>query len=95
MPAAMETDEKSVTINIRAQRRQRDLIDRAAQAIRKTRTEFMLDSACRAAEDTLLDQRMFLLDEERHAKFVAALEAPPKPNHKLKQLLSRKAPWER
>lgn len=95
MVAAVETDEKSVTINIRAARRQRDLIDRAAQATRKTRTEFMLESACRAAEDILLDQRIFLLDDEQHARLAEALEAPPKPNERLKELLSRRAPWEK
>jgi uncharacterized protein (DUF1778 family) len=45
---ADRTDENSVKINIRAARHQRDLIDRAAQVTGKTRTEFMLETACRA-----------------------------------------------
>ena len=95
MAAAVGKDDRSVTINIRAAQRQRDLIDRAAEAVGKTRTEFMLESACRAAENTLLDQTFFLLDEERHAAFLAALDAPPAGNAKLKALMAHKAPWDR
>jgi uncharacterized protein (DUF1778 family) len=89
-------DDRSVTnINIRAPRRQKDLIDRAAHATGKTRTEFVLESACKAAEDALLDQRMFYLDEERFEQFMELLDAPPQPNEKLRALLSRKAPWDK
>jgi uncharacterized protein (DUF1778 family) len=95
MVAATGRDDRSITINIRAAPKQRDLIDRAAEAMGKTRTEFMLETACRAAENTLLDQTFFLLDEERHAAFQAALDTPPGENPKLRALLTRKAPWDR
>jgi uncharacterized protein (DUF1778 family) len=88
-------DENSVKINIRAARHQRDLIDRAAQVTGKTRTEFMLETACRAAEDALLDQRVFFADEEQYKRFNEALDAPAQSNEMLKALLSRKAPWEK
>jgi uncharacterized protein (DUF1778 family) len=45
------TEENSVKINMRVASQQRDLIDRAARATGKTRTEFMLEAACRAAEE--------------------------------------------
>ena len=83
------------TINLRASAEQKALIDRAASRLGKTRTEFMLDSAREAAENTLLDQRLFLLDDSDHAKFVASLTAPVEPSDALKKLLATPAPWER
>ena len=72
----------------------RDLLDEAAQATGKTRTEFVLDSARQHATDVLLDQRFFRLDAEQFRAFSRVLENPPEPNEKLKELLRRKAPWE-
>jgi uncharacterized protein (DUF1778 family) len=95
MIAVDRMDENSVKINIRVARHQRDLIDRAAQATGKTRTEFMLETACRAAEDALLDQRVFFTDEEQYKRFNEALDAPAQSNEMLKALLYKKAPWEK
>lgn len=83
------------TINLRASAEQKALIDRAASRLGKTRTDFMLDSAREAAENTLLDQRLFLLDDSRYEQFVACLDEPVKPSDALKKLLSTPAPWER
>jgi uncharacterized protein (DUF1778 family) len=83
-----------VIFNLRARRSDSELIDRAAAALHKTRTEFMLDSSRREAMAVLLDRRHFVLDEERWAEFAAALEEPPRDNPRLKRLLSEKAPWE-
>ena len=52
----MLTDAKRETLNIRIKSEVRDLIDRAAKSRGKIRTDFILDSARLAAEDTLLDQ---------------------------------------
>jgi uncharacterized protein (DUF1778 family) len=88
---------RSTTISLRVPVQRRELIDRAAKATGKTRTEFILESAGRAAEDALLDQRMFHLTEEGHRAFLAALDAPPRPEAlaKLRRLLAKPAPWER
>ncbi|GEB90109.1 type II toxin-antitoxin system TacA family antitoxin [Zymomonas mobilis] len=45
---------KREALNIRVKPEERDLIDRAAKAQRKSRTDFMLEAACRAAEEALL-----------------------------------------
>ena len=50
-------------INLRADERRRMLIDRAAEALGKSRSEFMLDAASREATAVLLDRRFFVLDE--------------------------------
>lgn len=85
---------RDININIRAKRTQRDLIDQAAELLGKTRSDFMLETACREAEDVLLDQRMFTLDAETFEKFLALLDAPPSENPKLRKLMATKAPWE-
>lgn len=81
-------------INIRASRRQRDLIDQAAQALGKSRSEFMLETACREAEHVLLDHTFFRLDTEAFARFNELLDNPPAPTDELRMLLRTKAPWE-
>ncbi len=59
----------------------------------KSRTEFMLESAQRAAEQTLLDRRFFPLDDDRFAAFVERLDAPAKPSAALRRLLATRPPW--
>lgn len=81
------------TINIRASRGQKALIDQAAAALGRSRSDFMLDTVCREAEAVLLDQRYFTLSKEDFKRFTAMLDKPPKDNPKLRRLLEAKAPW--
>lgn len=85
---------RTAPINLRALDSQRNLIDRAAAALGKNRSDFMLEAACREAENVLLDQRLFMLDQARFDAFTQALEAPVKDNPALRKLMTRKAPWE-
>lgn len=85
---------KAASINIRALRTQRDLIDKAASIRNKTRSDFMLEAACNEAENVLLDQRLFQLDDVDYQTFEAALKAPVSRNSTLQKILSKKAPWE-
>lgn len=82
------------SINMRASRGQRDLIDRAAQVLGKSRSDFMLEAASRQAEDVLLDRTFFSLDPDAFERFTALLDNPPPSTDELRQLLHRKAPWE-
>ena len=84
----------STMINLRAEEGKRALIDRAAEAVGKNRSEFMLDAACREATAVLLDRRFFHLDEKTYKRFMAALDKPPADNPRLRRLLTSKAPWE-
>lgn len=81
-------------INLRASQKQKALIDRAAQALGRKRSEFMLESACREAESVLLDQRYLALSTEDFTRFTAMLDKPPAANAKLRRLLKSRAPWE-
>jgi uncharacterized protein (DUF1778 family) len=85
---------KDVVINLRAKQNQRELIDRAAEILGKSRSDFMMESALRAAENVLSDRVFFNLDESAYEQFIAALERPPQVNERLLGTLSAKAPWE-
>lgn len=91
---AAERAARDITINLRADKLQRALIDRAAERLGKNRSEFMLEAACREATVVLLDQRFFLLDEKDYKRFTAALDKPPAANRPLRRLLVTKAAWE-
>ena len=86
---------RDVNINLRASRKQRSVIDRAAEALGKSRSDFMLDASCREAESVLLDRRYFSLDAETFEEFTAMLDSPPASNPRLRRLLTEKAPWDR
>src|SRR5579863_8700958 len=90
-----DTTGRGETINLRASRKQKALIDRAAEVQGRSRSDFMLDAACREAESVLLDQRYFYLDDEAFQRFNQMLDAPPQSNPGLVRLLTTKAPWEK
>jgi len=91
MPAPRPVE--SVSINIRAKSRQRDLIDQAAGRLGRGRSEFMLEAACHEAESVLLDQTFFAVDAGTFSKR-ALLDRPLPPTDQLRRLLKTKAPWE-
>ncbi len=82
------------TINLRASLKQKLLIDRAAELLGRTRSDFMLETACREAETLLLDSRYFGLSPDTFKRFTAMLDKPPASNPKLRRLLQARAPWE-
>lgn len=85
---------RDAAINLRALPEQRDLIDQAAAALGKNRSDFMLEAACDRARSVLLDQVFFSLDADKFEQFVALVDAPPAPNAGLERLLAVKAPWD-
>lgn len=46
---------RDAIINLRARPEERDLIDRAAKLLGKSRSHFMLEAACDKAQSVLLD----------------------------------------
>jgi uncharacterized protein (DUF1778 family) len=85
---------KTAPINMRVEPSQHALLTKAAKALKKDRSVFILDVACREAENVLLDQRLFQLDHNAFAAFNKALTAPVPDNAKLKILLTTPSPWE-
>ncbi|EHR6806361.1 type II toxin-antitoxin system TacA family antitoxin [Raoultella planticola] len=92
----MKPEVREAPINIRAKTSQRDLIDMAASLVSKSRTDFMLEVACREAQDILLDQRLFLLNGNQFEAFIEELDAPitPERQARIDNLMNRKLPWE-
>ncbi len=86
---------RNVTIQLRAKESQRYIIDRAAHALGKNRSDFLLETACREAEEILLDQRFFALSEENYNRFIQELDQDPSENPKLKNLMLQKSPWDK
>jgi uncharacterized protein (DUF1778 family) len=72
----------------------RSLFDWAAKAQGKTRTDFILEAARRAAEDALLDRTLVRLQPDAYADFLARLDAPAVPNPPLARTMRTKAPWD-
>ena len=85
---------RAENINLRVSRSQKALIDRAATALGRNRSDFMLETACREAESVLLDRRYFNLPEDEFRRFTAMLDKPPANNPRLARLLRSKAPWD-
>ena len=92
MPAPLRR--KDDAIQIRASGEAKAILNRAAALRGQKLSEFMLECARRQAEETILDQRTFFLDDKSHARFLALLDSPPKPSAKVRARLKRKAPWE-
>jgi uncharacterized protein (DUF1778 family) len=86
---------KDDIIQIRAPVETKAMLNRAAALRGQKLSEFMLDSARRQAEEAILDQRAFFLDDKAHAAFLEILDARPKPNKALRALMTRKPAWQR
>jgi uncharacterized protein (DUF1778 family) len=68
-----------VAITLWALPQQRDLIDRAAKLLGKSRSAFVLEAACDKAQSVVLDQAFFSLDDARFREFSALLVLPCSP----------------
>lgn len=92
-PTAAPVVARRETLNLRIPAADRNLIDQAASALGATRTDFILQAARRAAEETLLDRAVFSVSPEAYAEFTRRLDAPPAPNERLRKTLQGPSPW--
>ena len=88
-----DSSSRSARLGLRTTPAQDIVLRRAAKLANKSLTDFILDSAYQVAEQTLLDQRLFLLDGVQAQAFVDLLDRPAQDNPGLQDLLSRPAPW--
>jgi uncharacterized protein (DUF1778 family) len=86
---------RSGRLGLRTTSAQAALIQRAAEATRKSVTEFVLSSVCEKAEQILLDQRFFMVDEQTWLAFQDALEGPAQAKKGLQSLIAEPAMWEK
>ena len=86
---------RSGRLGLRTTPVQAALIQRAAEVSRRSITEFVLSSVCEKAEQTLLDQRLFMVDENTWIEFQDVLERPAQVKTGLQALVAEPAIWEK
>lgn len=94
MVATNNISVKRETLNLRIKPAERDLIDRAAKARGKNRTDFVLEAARAAAEEALIEQRIIMADPDAYQAFLERLDQAPAPNDALRKTMQTSAPWE-
>lgn len=72
----------------------KEALQAAAAAMRRSVSEFVLDSALARAEETLAQRRHFGLDAEKWEAFMAALDAAPRELPRVKQLFETPSVFE-
>jgi uncharacterized protein (DUF1778 family) len=80
------------SVHLRVRKDVLDLIDQAARARGKTRSNFMIEAARQAAENVLLDQTFVQMDTRTHAQFLAVLDRPPS-GRGYARLMRAPRPW--
>ena len=85
---------RTARLGLRATPEQEAVLRRAAEVAHKSLTDFILDSACLAAEQTLLDQRLFMVSGSQYQALMELLERSEQANDGLADLFARKAPWD-
>ena len=84
---------RSARLGLRATPEQEAVLRRAAEVSHKSLTEFILESACLAAEQTLLDQRLFMVSGTQGRALLELLDRPTDDNAGLRDLFTKPAPW--
>ena len=79
---------KTERIDVRASLPIKTLLQNAAKARHKNVSEFLLEAGVTAAQETLAEQRLFLLDDEQWQKFQELLDRPVQDKPALKALLT-------
>ena len=73
-------------LDLRLSKSAKQTLQAAAEAARKSVSEFVLHTALKEAEERLADRTVFTLDDKRWEAFVAALDAPPRRHTRLQRL---------
>ena len=82
---------KSERIEVRTASHVKALLRRAAASSHKNVTEFPLEAGINAAEDALVDRRIFRLDDRQRQVFQAILDRPVADKPRLTRLLAEKS----
>jgi uncharacterized protein (DUF1778 family) len=85
---------RSSRLGLRSSLAQVTVLRRAAEVVHKSLTDFILDSACMAAEQTLLDQRLLVASGQDYQALLTLLDRPVRSSAGLKKLFSRTSPWD-
>lgn len=81
-------ESRTEPINIYTSYKVKKLLQQAADLSHKSVSEFLLEHGLIAAQETLTDRRLFVLDDEQWQAFQAALDSPPQEKPRLARLLT-------
>ena len=95
MPTRPKRTTRSEKLDLRLTFEAKRTLQLAAEADRKSVTEFVLESALLRAEERLADRRHFYLNAKAWAEFQKALDAPPREHPRLKRLLEEPSIFDR
>ena len=84
---------RTARLGLRATSEQETVLRRAAAVAHKSLTDFILDAAYQAAEQTLLDQRLFMVSGSQYQAILDLLDRPESDNPGLADLFSRRPVW--
>ena len=87
------TAARSARLGLRTTPAQETVLRRAAEVAHKSLTDFILDAAYQAAEQTLLDQRLFMVSGSQYRAILDMLDRPESENAGLKDLFSHRPVW--
>jgi uncharacterized protein (DUF1778 family) len=79
-------------VNLRIREDIRILIDRAARVRGKSRSDFMIDAAYRAAEDTLIEQTLVKVHAGSYRHYLNILDQPTA-GEGFERLMNAPKPW--
>jgi len=82
----------AATLNIRASKAMKALIDQAADALGIKRTEFMLQTLSERAHEVLADRTSFQLGTKQLNDFNRLIDEPV--SDAALRMLTKRAPWE-
>ncbi|TAH68507.1 MAG: DUF1778 domain-containing protein [Rhodopseudomonas palustris] len=85
---------RSEKLDLRLTPEAKRLLNAAAQASRRSVSEFVLESALDRAKEALPDRQHFGLDAAQWEAFLAALDTPPRPLPRLQRLLAEPSVFE-
>ena len=86
MHSVLQKDER---LNLRTSKKERTLLERAAQLEGKSLSAFMLEAARGAAEEVLRREQTIRVSLETYERFVMALEGEPQVKPRLLEQIKR------
>jgi uncharacterized protein (DUF1778 family) len=95
MPSNAKRTIRNEKLDMRLTAEAKRTLQLAAEADRKSVSEFVLESALLRAEERLADRRHFHLDAKAWGEFQRALDAPPREHPRLKRLLEEPGIFDR
>jgi uncharacterized protein (DUF1778 family) len=86
---------RTAKLDLRLSPEAKQTLQAAASAVRRSVSDFVLESALVRAEETLADRTRFGLDADQWKAFLEALDAPPRDLPRLERLFREPSVFER